>query len=207
MVATKTITKPFAYDLANISYDYEFSPSTVGIIRSFGIAISPDGLTAITLNRETDSLIQWSFGTAWNLSTLSYVKTQGTNDNKPVALYVDESGQNIYTANSYTNKIYQHYLSTPWDISSYSSVAQSPEYIDIIGDIGDIWVKPDGTEIYVLDYTANTIVTQSTLSVPWNVNSISNTKNGNFGGGGICISADGLSLISQKFSGAVTEWA
>ena len=105
-------------------------------------------------------ILQWA---EWNVTTASYrdVFKAVTTGNKR-GLSFKSDGTKMYISIS-TGFVYQHPLSTPWNISSAGDVeSTSPD----LGTSQGLFISSDGTKLYNI---RTPYVDQWTLSTPWNV--------------------------------------
>lgn len=163
-------TKTFAaWDISTASYS-GISVSTSPATNPVGMFFREDGTKVYIANFGDTKIYQFSLGTAWDITTLSYdsksfnTSAQGSPDD--VAL--SEDGTKMFVLSFYDYTVRQYTLGTAWDVSTatYDSVLLS------LGSANhyDFHIKRDGAKVFSLnDY--NNRVQQYTLSTPWSLSS------------------------------------
>lgn len=162
-----------AWDVTTASYS-SISTSTSPANSPDGMFVRADGLKVYISNFSDSKIYQFSLGSAFDLTTLSYdsksftTSSQGTPDD--VAFSSD--GTKMFMLSFYDYSIRQYTLSTPWDVStaSYDSVSLA------LGSANhyDFHFKRDGTKFFSLNDFSNR-VQQYTLN---SANSISSVTAG-----------------------------
>ncbi len=104
----------------------------------------------------------------WNLSTATYDSVfydPGQDD--LTGLFYRPDGTKMYVCWFGTGGVYQHTLSTAWDMTtaSYDLISYSASPAN---NITGLFFKPDGTKMYLVENAADNI-RQYTLSTAWNV--------------------------------------
>ena len=69
---------------------------------------------------QSSTIYQWTLGTAWDLSTASYTRSESGFDTSNVHVYISPEGTQVITCNSNGASYKSYTLSTAWDISSKS---------------------------------------------------------------------------------------
>ena len=138
-----------------------------------GLFFKPDGTKLYVTGNTSDTVYQYSLGTPWELDTASY-------DNKSLdvsskisslqGLFFNPDGTKLYLAGGF---LYQYDLTTPWDVST--GIATSVKHSSVVGSFeaffNDLYIKPDGTKLYVTGSNTN-YVRQLTFAIPWDINSL-----------------------------------
>ncbi len=104
--------------------------------------------------------------TDWDLTTASYVQTLDTSgkDNSNTDCFIKGDGTSIYVIGSGGDKVYQWNLSTPYDLSSASSIGEiSVAAKELIPQA--LYFSDDGTHMYVGG--ANDDIYQYDLGTAW----------------------------------------
>jgi len=83
-------------------------------------------------------------------------------------LFFKPDGTRMYVCGQSTDRIVEFYLSTPWNISTAANVGSISILSQDTSSV-DVSFKPDGTTMYMLGDTSNSIF-QYTLSTPWQAN-------------------------------------
>jgi hypothetical protein len=160
-----------AYDIANASYDslsfsvgsQNTSPRTT--------RFSSDGTKMYMLGG--NSIYQYTLSTAGVINTASYDSVSfavGSQETDANGLTFKDDGSKFYIVGVDNDSVFQYSLSTAWDLStaSYDSVSFSVSAQAILPV--DLFLKDDGTKLYIL---SNDVVFQYTLSTAWVVSSAS----------------------------------
>lgn len=168
-----------AYDIANASYDNDevgvgslhTSAGQGGTIR--GSFFKPDGTKYFLTEHDQDEISEFSLSTAWDLSTISYVKTATTSGNYEVGIRFKPDGTELYTMDFSQTKARQYSLSTAWDISTLGTPTEKA--VNSGSTPMDLEFKPDGTKMYVVNYSQNKIE-EWALSTAWDISTASYTS-------------------------------
>ena len=168
-----------AYDIANASYDSDevgvgslhTSAGQGGTIR--GSFFKPDGTKYFLTEHDQDEISEFSLSTAYDLSTLSYVKTATTSGNYEVGIRFKPDGTELYTMDFSQTKARQYSLSTAWDISTLGTPTEKT--VNSGSTPMDLEFKPDGTKMYVVNYSQNKIE-EWALSTAWDISTASYTS-------------------------------
>lgn len=117
----------------------------------------------------------------WDINTANYSGSPekkfnvGTQDTEPYSLSIKPDGLIIFVLGFNNRTVFQYELSTAWEINTASFTGSPEKKFSVVTQATSpqgIFVKPDGTELYVTDGTTNTIY-QYTLSTPWDITSAS----------------------------------
>ena len=134
----------------NATYDsISFSTASQDVTPT-GMIFADNGTKLYTTGSANDSVYEYSLSTAYNLSTLSYVRSfsVGSQDSSPHSVGFNLNGTKMFVLGNLNRAIYQYSLSTPWNIStaSYDSVSLSSGY-----SITQCFrFKDDGSKLYIL---------------------------------------------------------
>ena len=161
------------YSLSGASYDFEtFSVISQETLPE-AIAFKPDGTKMFIAGRTGDDVNEYTLSTAFDVTTASFVDSYSvaTNEVNVTGLFFSTDGTKFYVVGTSNDTVYQYNLTTAWDVStagyftffSVNSQSTSPQGISF---------KSDGTKMYVMDVTNNTIW-QYSLSTAWGVNTAS----------------------------------
>ena len=148
-----------------------------------GFVFSSDGTKGYLVGDTNNTIYQYSFSVAWDISTGSYASKSfsvGTQATGPQAICFKSDGTTFYIiedASSAGNAIYQYTLSTPWDISTatYASKTVTTGYQNYSYEFTPtgLDISSDGTKIYFVGQ-GNGFGTQSRvfvydLTTPWDI--------------------------------------
>lgn len=131
----------------------------------------PDGTKIYVLNSSSDSVLQYSLTTPWDITTIT---SDGISFNiagqetTPTGLEFKPDGTKMYVMGLTSNRIHQYTLSTPWNISTATydvyTLSTNPPAASPQGFV----FKPDGTKLYIIGSSSDS-VHQYGLSTPWEV--------------------------------------
>lgn len=110
-------------------------------------------------------IYQYSLSTAWDISTGSYDSVSfdtSTQESSPYGIQFNPDGDKMWIVGTTNDTVYQYSLSTAWNIStaSYDSVSFSVATQD--GLPLNLEFKSDGSKMYILGVTGDTIHQYST---------------------------------------------
>lgn len=191
------------------TYTYTISPSEAV---PQGLFFKPDGTKMYVVGSSSDAVKEYNLGTAWVLSTVSYVQTFSISFQTlfPTGIFFKPDGTKMYISGSDTDPsghyVYEYNLSTAWNISS-TSYLQRFDVASLIENISDVFFKPDGTKAYIPGYFLNDKIVEVNLVTAWNVSTISFAGNKdltNIGTSGIYIRNDGDMLFLVMYVGGGT---
>jgi len=169
-----------SWEIDGVSYDSKAysvnSQDTVPVRAQF----NADGSKMYVLGTTNDAVFQYSLGTALDVSTATYdsvshsVQSQYSNPHSSgfASFVFKPDGAKLYVVGTDLDRIYQHALSTPWDLSTASY--ESKSYSPVVQGTNPTSVafNDDGSKMYVLSLAAEK-VSQYTLSTPWDVSTAS----------------------------------
>lgn len=186
------------------SADAEYGFSNAGDVQTFQLEVTGN-----------QSVVPYSVsGTATTGST--YATTQG-NSAGAIGLFVKPDGTKMYHSDYVTGEVYQHSLSTAWDLSTASYDGSSSD-LNLSGQSisypNGIFFKSDGSRLYVAATTTN-YIHEYALSTAWDLSSASysqrsssfSSQTSNSGPHTLAFKSDGTKLyISQTSSRIVYQY-
>ena len=95
---------------------------------------------------------RFTLTTPWVVNTASYSSVSFDASSQVVApggLFFTADGLQMYIPCYSTEKIYKYALSTAWDITTVSYTDTSLDVASVDTDARSIWIKPDGTRLYM----------------------------------------------------------
>ena len=128
----------------------------------------------ILLGVQNDRVLQYSLGTAWDITTASYDRkslplTYGQNFDNPYGLAFKDDGTKLYIVGDANHRIFEIPLETAWDIenasidtqfnvpigsSTYGFDFRTYSVSTVETDPHGVFFKNDGTTMYVVGQTA-----------------------------------------------------
>ena len=98
---------------------------------------------------------------AW-IRTIDATNTAQT----PTAIALSDNGSYLFLLGNVDDKIYRHYLSTPWDISTATIAQPTTPFLSTDGTPTSLRFSPDGVYVFYLGVTTDRVY-RSTLRTPW----------------------------------------
>ncbi|MBA7549179.1 hypothetical protein ES705_41655 [subsurface metagenome] len=145
--------------------------------------------------------------TPWDVSTADYdekSKYVGDQDWSPYGVRFKPDGTKMYIIGLANHTVYQYSLSTPWDVSTADYDKKSKDVSAQDTYSHGICFKPDGTKMYMVGDTNNTIY-QYSLSTPWDVSTADYDEMSKYVGDqdtgplGVCFKPDGTKMYIMGF--------
>ena len=179
----------------SVSTQFNYDPLDIGTFTPTSIVFStlsqdgtpesvffkPDGLKMYMIGRSTDDIFEYDLSTAWDLTTVTYLQNfplvgPSGNESNPYGLYMSPDGEYFYVTGNSRDSVIQYGMSTNWDISTSTAIAEArPLPNGSGGNLSNtvgVTFKPDGTLMFVVDQEGDVVVTYQ-LSTPWDVTTIS----------------------------------
>ena len=191
--------------------------------KSFNFSTQDNGLRSVFFKTDGTSMYsiggsgninQYTLSTAWDVSSASYANKNFSVsgfEGSPEGLYIKPDGTKAYYVGKQQDTVRRLSLSTAWDISTASYDGNGISVAGQENALTDIWFKPDGTRMYVIG-TTNDTVYQYTLSTAWDETTASNTASfsvASQGGGpsGVTFNTAGTKLyVAGESSAGVSQY-
>jgi 6-phosphogluconolactonase (cycloisomerase 2 family) len=175
-VYSYTMTTPF--DVSVMTFDGSFNIGQVGpTYDSTAFSISPDGNYLYVFSNSTRSVYRWNFGTAWDISTLSWsgLAFNATGQVASVAsgIRFKTDGTKMYLADANNRVIYQYSLSTAWDNSTASYDSKSFSGFD--ANYYPTAYEFDNTGELLIATNSGGVVNKYSLSTAWDISTATAT--------------------------------
>ena len=160
------------YDITNTSYDSKSANVSSQIQYAAGVAFKPDGTkmyVASAGGTGGGDVFQYSLSTAWDVSTASYDSVSYSNSSvtNAYAIQFKPDGTKLFIQAYEDDRIYEHTLSTAWDLSTASYNNNNLYYGSQQNSCYDFHIGADGTKVYVSDN--NNPMHQYTCSTAWDL--------------------------------------
>ncbi len=158
------LTSPWS--VATASYESISFSVTVQETSPAGIFFKPDGLSMYITGNASDGVYQYTLSTAWNVSTATFLQTLSVSGQElnPQDLSFTNDGTRMFLLGSSGDDVNVYNLTTPWDISTATSVGAFSVAGQETGPAG-LFIKPDGTKMYVVGTVNDTVFQYSVPSV------------------------------------------
>lgn len=142
-----------------------------------GLFFKPDGLEMYVIGTTSDSIHQYTLGTAWLVSTASFIRSLSVadKDTSPNGIFFTPDGLGMYMVGSSSDSVHQYSLATAWNISTASFV-QSRSVSAQDTNPSDITFKPDGLKMYVLGSQSDR-VNEYNLTTAWDISTATFVQN------------------------------
>jgi 6-phosphogluconolactonase (cycloisomerase 2 family) len=154
------------WNLATASYEsLSFSVAAQDATPS-GIFFNPNGLSMYVVGNTSDNVNQYTLSTAWNVSTATYLQTFSVagQEGNPQDISFTGDGTRMFVLGSTGDDINVYNLTTPWDISTASSVGAFSIAAQESVPTG-LYIKPDGKKMYVVGTNMDTVFQYTVPSV------------------------------------------
>jgi hypothetical protein len=127
-----------------------------------------DGTTMFMIGTGVDRIHEYSLSTAWDISTISFVKSSGTvAESAPTGIFFNPEGTTVYIIGGGLDAIYTYIATTPWDVATL----KTKNFYRVAGletTPTAIHFKSDGSKMYVMG-TSGDDINQFNLSTPWDI--------------------------------------
>jgi sugar lactone lactonase YvrE len=123
-----------------------------------GFFLSPDGTVGYELNvGSNDRFYYWTLSSAFDLTTAvrnAYFLNIGGQDSDPQDFYLSPDGTRMFMVGRSSDAVHSYTLATPFDLSTITSDGVSFSVASQTTDPRGLSFKPDGTKMYVADYSS-----------------------------------------------------
>lgn len=167
-----------AWDITTATFVTVFSTASQDSAPA-DLFFKPDGLTMFVLGSTSDTVYQYTLGTAWSVSTASYASKSfsvATQETSPSGLWFNPDGTIMYVVGSANDTVYQYTLGTAWDVStaSYASISFSVAAQE--GTSSQVNLSSDGAKMWVVGQSGDDIW-EYTLGTAWDVSTATPVNN------------------------------
>lgn len=152
--------KTAAYGLGSFNF-----PTAQGGNNPDSMYTAPDETRLYILDGSV--IYQYDFQIAESLPSLQYVTSKDISTNSPGAgaIFLKTDGSVLYIVDNINNEVHIYDLSSAWDISTaIYNAAKDFNYTANVNSGYGIYLKSDGTKMYIADQTAANIVEYSITS-------------------------------------------
>jgi len=164
-----------AWAVATATYDsVSFSVASQDITPT-GVWFRPNGLTMYAVGSTGDSVYQYTLSTAWNVSTATFTQafSISTLETVPNSVVLTNDGTRMFVCGQSGDDVNVFDLTTPWNITTavYTGVVSVAAQEN--GPNG-IYVRPDGSKLYVVGSTNDTVYQYSVPSISFELTGTTN---------------------------------
>jgi len=129
-----------------------------------GLYFKPDGTRLYISGNTGDAVYEYSLSTAFDVTTATYVQSFSVSVQETAiqSVLFNPDGTKMYITGGVGQNVIEYAISTAWDISSasYNSVSFVLSSQDTAPR--GVWFKTDGTKMYMIGLTGDTIYQYST---------------------------------------------
>lgn len=173
---------------------------------------TPNGTKFYLIDNTIDSVVQYSLGTAWNVSTatLDYNFYVGDRENLPAGLFFNEDGNLMFINGTQADRIIKYVLSDDWNVLS----AIYDSNFSVVGKetaSRGVFFNPDGNLLFFAGDTADSVF-RYTLT-DWNLASATYDSNLNLSfnrsttSQDLYLSPNGINLYTiDSTKDIITQW-
>jgi DNA-binding beta-propeller fold protein YncE len=159
-----------AWDVSSATFLQSFSVAAQELNPN-GVFFKPDGTKMYVVGSTGDDVNEYDLSSAWDVSSATFLQSfsVAAQELSPSGLFFKPDGTKMYVSGATGDDVNEYDLSSAWDVSSatflqsFSVAAQGP-------NPQDLFFKPDGTKMYVVDSTGDD-VNEYDLSSAWDVSS------------------------------------
>jgi hypothetical protein len=139
-----------------------------------GLFIGSAGTKMYVNGNIGDDVNEYTLGTAWDITTATFVTTFSTTaqDTVPADVFFKPDGLSMYVLGDTNNTVFQYTLGTAWSVATASYASKSFSVGAQEGAPAGLWFKPDGTVMYVVGTSIDTVF-QYALATAWDVSTAS----------------------------------
>jgi len=152
-----------AWDVSTASYLQSFSVAAQDTV-PLETFFKPDGLKMYVLGEVGKDVNEYDLSTAWDISTASFLQNFSVSAQEVQALgvFFKPDGLKMYIVGALGDDVDEYDLSTAWDIST-ASFLQSFSVSAQATFPASIFLKPDGTKMYVIGSNTDNVYSYSTV--------------------------------------------
>ncbi len=154
-----------AWDVSTASFTVAFSVSSQDVSPQ-GVTFNPNGTQMYVTGNVSNAIFEYTLSTAWDVSSASYASKSlsvGTEEGEPRGVEFNTDGTQLFITGSVNDKVFRYDLTTAYDVStgSYANVSFA---ISEDGESRGPKFKSDGSKMYILGFTNDSVFQYTTLS-------------------------------------------
>jgi 6-phosphogluconolactonase (cycloisomerase 2 family) len=163
-----------AWNVSTASYDSVSLSVTSQEATPRGLFFGDSGTKMYIVGEVNDTVYQYTLTSGWDLSTASYASLSfsvTSQETLPTDVFFKSDGTIMYVIGTLGDDVNQYALSSAWNVSTASFTKVSlPSFNTWFGEINPngVYIKPDGTQLYVVGSTTDSVWQQS-MSSAWDV--------------------------------------
>lgn len=162
------LTSP--YSIATASYESKSFSVASQDISPTGVWFRPNGLTMYVVGSTGDSVYQYTLSTAWDVSTATFLQafSISAQETLPNSVVLTGDGQRMFVCGQTGDDVNVYSLSTAWNISTATFLGIVSVSAQDTAPAG-IFVKPDGSKLYVSGTTNHAVYQYSVPSISFDL--------------------------------------
>jgi DNA-binding beta-propeller fold protein YncE len=162
-----------AWNVLTASYDSVSFSVNAQETEPRGITFKTDGTKMYIIGQTGDDVNEYDLGTAWNVSTASFVQlfsVSAQTGTAPVKVEFKSDGTKMFVASDTNDAIYEYALSSAWNIStaSYSSISYAVGTITGETGLNGLAFADSGTKMYIIGTQVDRVL-GFPLSTAWDL--------------------------------------
>ena len=135
-----------------------------------GLFIRADGLKAYTTDINARTIAEWDLSPAWDISTCSFLQNKDISGQglSPSGVFLRDDGLKAYVTDFNDSEVNEYDLSVAWDITSAGFL----QLFDVSTEEAtpqDLFLKDDGTKLFVVGSTTPDKVYEYDLGTAWDI--------------------------------------
>jgi len=163
-----TLSTPFMISSAVYANKfYAFTEDT----SPYGMSVSPDGKTMFMSGTNTDTVYQYTLGTAWDLDTIGYAsksKLISAQTGNAYGIDVSRDGTKMYALDFSAKVGFQYNLGTAWDVSTAVYANKSADISSTGSEPMGVVFDGGGTKMFITDAPSSTVY-QYDVATAWDI--------------------------------------
>lgn len=166
-------TMSTAWDLSSATYDnVSFLQGDDG---PQGVYFSNDGTRMYIAGTSQDKIFQYTLSTPWLVTSASFVNSRLISgvDTSINDLWFKPDGTKMYMIGAQNDFVYELDLNTAWDITTLTDNGVRLSVAGQNGNMGGMFIKDDGTQMFISGNAVNQKVFQYTFATPWDLSTLS----------------------------------
>lgn len=164
-----------AWAITTASYDSKSFSVASQDITPTGVWFRPNGLTMYAVGATGDSVYQYTLSTAWDVSTATYTQAFSVSslETVPNSVVLTNDGTRMFVCGQSGDDVNVFDLSTPWNVTTavYTGVVSVATQENAPNGI---YVKPDGSKLYAVGSTNDTVYQYSVPSISFELTGTTN---------------------------------
>ncbi len=143
-----------------------------------GIFINPTGTKLWMVGSQNDRVYAYTFGTAWNVSTLTYdnifLDVSGQ-VSVPTGVWFKSDGTQLYVTDSLGNQMLAYDLGTAWAVNTGTFLVAEDISTNTSNGIRT-YFSPNGDKMFVISqdqFAVPDVLNEYSLSTPWDITTLS----------------------------------